>query len=98
PVGATATPRPTKPALVVAVTGPGGTGASTAAIALAQGLAIDRRRRARVLLADLCLRSEQAMLHDVKEVGPGLFELVDAHRFGNLAAAEVRALAFTIAE
>ena len=87
-----------EPALVVAVTGAGGTGASTAAIGIAQGLAADRRRRGRALLADLCLRAEQAILHDVQEVGPGLQELVDAHRFGTPAPAEVRALAFNVVE
>ena len=93
-----APPVDTEHCVVVAVTGPGGTGASTAAIALAQGVAAETRGRSRVLLADLCLRAEQAMLHDVRDVAPGLQELVDAHRFGNLALSETRALAFRIAE
>ena len=83
--------------VVVAVTGPGGTGASTAAIAVAQGTA-DAGGRGRVLLADFCLRAEQAMLHDVGDVAPGLQELVDAHRLGHLAPRETRALTFRIAE
>jgi hypothetical protein len=95
---AEAPPATTDHCVVVAVTGPGGTGASTAAIALAQGAAAESRGHRRVLLADFCLHAEQAMLHDVRDVAPGLQELVDAHRFGNLAAAETRALAFRIAE
>jgi len=88
----------TEPGLVVAVTGPGGTGTSTATIALAQGLAADRRWRGGVVLVDLCLRAEQAMLHDVQEVGPGLHELVDAHRVGILAPPAVRGLTFNVLE
>ena len=95
---AEAQPANTDHCVVVAVTGPGGTGASTAAIALAQGAAAEARGHSRVLLADLCLRAEQAMLHDVGDVAPGLQELVDAHRFGSLAVSETRALAFRIAE
>jgi hypothetical protein len=79
---------------LVAVTGPGGTGASSVAIALAQGLAagdggavipvrhtiddVDARRD--VLLADLCLVADQAMLHDSGVLVPGLQEVVEAHR------------------
>ena len=56
-------PAPSSQALVAMVCGPGGTGASTAAIALAQGLAADPRHPGPVLLADLALHAEQAMLH-----------------------------------
>jgi hypothetical protein len=81
---------------VIAVTGPGGTGASTVAIALAQGLAAghgapqEARRRSgdgpppppapTVLLADLCRTADQAMLHDSRVVVPSLQEVVEAHR------------------
>jgi hypothetical protein len=79
---------------LIAVTGPGGTGASTVAIALAQGLAAGLgqdsrgRRGARgpdpeppsVLLADLCRVADQAMLHDSRVVVPGIQEVVEAHR------------------
>lgn len=68
----------TDPGRLVAVTGPGGTGASTVAMALAQGLA--QRDRGAVLLADLRRVAEMAMLHDARVVVPGLQELVDAHR------------------
>jgi hypothetical protein len=77
---------------LIAVTGPGGTGASTVAIALAQGLASglgqDGSRRGRrdstsapsVLLADLCRVADQAMLHDSRVVVPGIQEVVESHR------------------
>jgi MinD-like ATPase involved in chromosome partitioning or flagellar assembly len=77
------------------VCGPGGTGASTAAAALAQGLGA---AGSDVVLADLALRAEQAMLHDVRDVVPGIQELVDAHRSGTPAADEVRALTFDVVE
>ena len=66
---------------VVAVTGAGGMGTSTIAMALAQGLARYASRR-QVLLADMALRSGQAMLHDSRDVIPGLLEFVDSHRLG----------------
>ncbi len=76
---------------LIAVTGPGGTGASVTAIALAQGFATGeglssprgRRQAPRppsVLLADLCRTADQAMLHDSRVVVPGIQELVEAHR------------------
>ena len=61
---------------------PGGTGASTVAIALAQGLAADVRNGGLVVLADLARHAEQAMLHDARDVVPGVQELVEAHRAG----------------
>jgi hypothetical protein len=89
-------PAPTDPPQgeLIAVTGSGGTGASTVAIALAQGLAAGLgqesrgRRGARgpipdapsVLLADLCRAADQAMLHDSRVVVPGIQEVVEAHR------------------
>ncbi len=76
---------------LIAVTGPGGAGASVTAIALAQGLAAghgtlpgSRGRtsdhRSSVLLADLCRTADHAMLHDSRVVVPGIQELVEAHR------------------
>lgn len=75
---------------VVAVCGPGGTGASTAAIALAQGLG--------GVLADFALHAEQAALHDARDVMPGVQELVEAFRTGRPTADDVRGLTFTIDE
>lgn len=78
---------------LIAVTGPGGTGASTAAIALAQGLAAGGRD---VLLADLARTADQAMLHDSRVVVPGVQELVEAHRAGLPAVADVRDQTFAV--
>lgn len=66
---------------LVAVIGAGGTGVSTVAIATAQALALTGGR---VLLADLKLNAEQAMLHDVTRPTGGLMALVDAHRTARL--------------
>ena len=60
-----------------------------------------RRRRAAsgaVLLADFRLHAEQAMLHDARDVVPGVQELVDAFRAGRPADGEVRALTFAVPE
>ena len=67
---------------LIAVAGRGGTGASTVAMALAQGLADDDLYAGQTLLADLRLDADLAMLHDARDVVPGLQELVDAHRHG----------------
>jgi hypothetical protein len=82
---------------VVAVTGTGGAGASTAAVALAQGLAAEGDGGP-VLLADLCRRADQGMLHDARELFPGLQELVEAHRTGRVDATEVLRSTFYVAE
>ena len=67
---------------LVAVTGSSGTGRSTVAAAIAQGLAGDPRNLDLVCLADLALHAEQAMLHGAADVVPGVVELVEAHRAG----------------
>ncbi|QGG95649.1 P-loop NTPase family protein [Actinomarinicola tropica] len=79
---------------LVAVTGTGGTGASTVAAVLAQGLATSASDARMVLLADLCLDADQAVLHDTVDVVPGLPELVDAHRLGRPDVTEVRHTCF----
>jgi hypothetical protein len=63
-------------------------------MAIAQGLAADVRNRGRVLLADLALDADQAMLHDARDIVPGLQELVEAFRHGNPSPAEIQALTF----
>jgi hypothetical protein len=78
------------------VCGPGGTGASTMAMALAQGLAADPRQGRRVVLADLARRGDQAMLHDSRDLGPGLQELVEAHRLGRPGPDEVWRTTFDV--
>jgi hypothetical protein len=83
---------------VAAVTGPGGTGASTAAMALAQALGDDGSVAGPVLLADLRLNAELAMLHDVRDVAPGIQELVEAHRSGEPSIEAARSLAWVVDE
>ena len=75
------------------MTGPGGVGRSTLAMALAAGLAADPRDAGLVVLADLALHAQQALLHDAGDV-PGVVELVDAYRGTALDAAEGGACAF----
>jgi CO dehydrogenase nickel-insertion accessory protein CooC1 len=81
---------------LVAVTGPAGTGRSTVAMALAQGLADSTREANAVLLADLALDADLGVLHDAGEVVPGLSELVEAHRSGAPGAGEIRSLTFEV--
>lgn len=78
---------------LVAVIGAGGTGVSTVAIALAQGLATGSKR---VLLADLKLNAEQAMLHDVTRPTGGLLSLVDAHRLSGLGSEKIQELCLSV--
>jgi hypothetical protein len=81
---------------LIGVMGSGGTGASTVAVGLAQGLAADARYGRRVLLADLALHGDQAILHDAGDLGPGLQEVVEAHRLGRPTAAALRAATFEV--
>lgn len=81
---------------LIAVCGPGGTGASSIAIALASGLCRDPRYGGRVLLADLARRADQAMLHDSADLGPGVQELVEAHRLSRPDAEEVAQMTFAV--
>jgi hypothetical protein len=80
----------------VAVTGSGGVGRSTLAMALAAGLAADPRDAGLVVLADLALHAQQALLHDAGDVVPGVVELAEAHRGTALQAAEVRSVCFSV--
>lgn len=66
---------------LVCVTGPGGTGASTVAIGISQGLAAAPRL---VLLADFRRHAELHVLHDLDGDGPAIGELVEAHRTSSL--------------
>jgi hypothetical protein len=83
---------------LIAVTGAGGTGVSTIAAALAQGLAARQGRRGAVLLADLALDADQGVLHHAPDVVPGLPELVEAHRAGSLTASAVHSMVFDVEE
>jgi MinD-like ATPase involved in chromosome partitioning or flagellar assembly len=77
---------------VVAVTGPGGTGASTVAAALAESLASEPGRPVTTALVDGARRASQTVLHAPHDVVPGLTELVDAHRNDAPDPADVRTL------
>ena len=83
---------------LIAVTGPAGGGHSVLAMALAQGLATRARRSGMVALADLALHADQALLHDVGDVVPGVQELVEAHRQGDPTTDEIRRLTFALDE
>ena len=83
---------------VVTVVGAGGAGASTVAIATAQGLGGQGIPRGGVLLADLCRVAQHAMLHDVGDLFPGIQELVEAHRGGRPGRDDVRGMTFDIAD
>jgi MinD-like ATPase involved in chromosome partitioning or flagellar assembly len=80
----------------VAVTGSGGAGRSTLAMALAAGLAADPRDTGLVVLADLALHAQLALLHDAGDVVPGVVELAEAYRGTALDAAEVRSMCFSV--
>ncbi|MFN8039118.1 MAG: hypothetical protein U0Q07_07900 [Acidimicrobiales bacterium] len=94
PVRATDADAPRWRGRLVTVLGPGGTGTSLTAMAIAQGLAVDPRHQGRVALADLALDADQGLLHDVGDVVPGLQELVEAHRGPAPGPDDVRALCF----
>jgi MinD-like ATPase involved in chromosome partitioning or flagellar assembly len=70
-------PAASLPPSLVCVTGPGGTGASTVAIGISQGLAA---RPSHVLLCDFRRHAEQHVLHHLDAEGPGVDDLVQAHR------------------
>lgn len=79
---------------LVAVTGVPGAGSSIAAMALAQALGSDASNYGVVVLADLTLNGELAMLHDAQEIVPGLQEMVEAHRGARVPTSEIRSMVF----
>ena len=81
---------------LVAVTGGTGSGRSTVAMALAQGMAARSGNASAVALADLSLRADLAMYHDVRDVVPGLQELVEASSGPLPALREVKRHLFAI--
>ena len=74
---------------LVGVTGPGGTGSSTVAIAVSQGLASLGHD---VLLADLCRNAELHVLHHLDSERPWIGDLVEAHRTSAPGPARLREL------
>lgn len=89
-------PAPLWQAPLYTVCGTGGVGASVTAMALAQALASDPRHAGRVLLADLALRADQAMLHDSRELGPGIQEVVEAHRLARPEPDDIARMTFEV--
>lgn len=81
--------------LLVAVTGAGGAGVSTVAMAVAQGLA-DEGSHGPTVLVDGARRSSLGMYHDVGDVIPGLPELVELHRRDRVDPDDIRALTFDV--
>ncbi len=81
---------------VIAVCGSGGTGVSTVAAALTSALAAQPGMGGSVLLADLVRRSDQALLHDVRDVIPGVQELIEIVRKADPTREEIRALTYHI--
>jgi len=71
---------------MVAVCGPGGTGTSVVAAALAASMGAPGA----TLLADFALRADQAFLHGLGEMAGGLFDLVMAARLWPIASADIR--------
>jgi MinD-like ATPase involved in chromosome partitioning or flagellar assembly len=74
---------------LVGVCGPGGTGVSVVAMALAEGLA----GRGDLLLADFALRADQALLHGLSDSPVGLVEVI---RRGLSSPCELRAATLAI--
>jgi Mrp family chromosome partitioning ATPase len=87
-------PSQSRRARVVAVTGAGGTGTSVIAMALARALAEQGRATEAVLLADLALDADQAMLHDARDIVPSVQELTDAFRHGGLDPQQLWSMTF----
>ena len=81
---------------LVAVCGRPGSGVSTTAIALAQGLAACDRSRRGVLLADLSWRADQALLHDAAAERPSIAELFDAAASREPQPADLESLTFSV--
>ncbi len=87
---------PSFSAQLIAVTGRGGSGVSTTAMAIAQGFGSSGRMGGLVLLADFALEADQAMLHDATDIVPGLQEVVDAHRTGRPSNHQLREMTFAV--
>lgn len=81
---------------LIAVTGVRGAGASTIAIATAQGLAGRPDGTGSVLLADFALDAIHSTYHDSPDVAPAVQELVEAHRGGDPDRQTVRSFTFEV--
>ena len=83
---------------LLAVCSSGAAGATTIAMALAQGFGASRQSSGSVLLADFALDADMAVLHDVGDVIPSVRELVDAHRGGTPPDSDVRSYCFEMVD
>lgn len=81
---------------LIAVCGPGGTGASTVAIAIAQALATNVSNSGHILLADFARNGEQGMLHDSPDIMPGVEEIVELHRHRRATTEQIREHTFNV--
>lgn len=81
---------------LIAVTGAGGSGASTVAIAIAQQLGKFGSIAGATGLLDAKLRGNLALLHDIGDVIPGVDELIESARAGVVTRMQVRDVAFPI--
>jgi hypothetical protein len=77
---------------LVGVCGPGGTGASVVAMAVAQGLSPGND----LLVADFARRSHQSLLHHISPGASGLLDLVARLRGRRLSSSEVRAATLAV--
>ena len=80
---------------LITVLGAGGSGTSTLAMAIAGqcaagDLALATESTEAIVLVDASLNGDQARLHDLGDVVPGLPELVDLHRMSNPTPDDVR--------
>jgi len=80
PSGPASADHESAPGRLVAVTGSGGTGTSITAMAIAADLARSARHGGPIALIDACRDGDQALLHDLGDVVPGLPELIESHR------------------
>ncbi len=83
---------------LVAVCGSHGAGASTLAMALAQGVAQQLGSAGSVALVDLRLPGDLAMYHDQPDAPSAVMSLVEAHRGASLGTAATESLLMPIPE
>lgn len=83
---------------LITVCGPGGTGASTTAMAIAQGLGARNLDGGSVLLADLTRNTELAMLHDLTVSRTCIEDVIELHRVRKPDSDEIRSKAIGLAD
>jgi hypothetical protein len=81
---------------LVAVCGPGGTGASVVSMVLAEAAGSKAMSRELVLLADFARNAEQGVFHDAPSLIPGVEELVALCRAQSPTRTQVRELTFEL--